>query len=352
MKKILLALGIFFFLILVSLFAVFNYYKRGAYSSRAGDSNIFKELEISKGQGAREIGALLEKEGLIKNKNFFYFYLWKNKKADYNLQAGEYEFSPNMTIPEIVEKISNGEIVVKIKKMTIPEGFTNEKIITRLENAKPSLAENFKTYATCKCLGQEGCACDKFTQKFSFLKEIPTGIDMEGFLFPDTYFIEEEDTSEILVEKMFNNFLRYVNDDLRSEIERQEKNLFNVITMASIIEREAKTEEDRKIVSGIFWQRIADDHALQSCATLAYFLGIDKPQFSYEDTQTDSPYNTYLNNGLPPGPICNPGIESIKAAIYPTQTDYYYFLSNPENGEMIYSKTIDEHNQNKVRYGL
>ena len=122
--------------------------------------------------------------------------------------------------------------------------------------------------------------------------------------------------------------------------------------MASIIEREVKTDMDRKIVSGLFWNRIANGTPLQSCATLAYFMKIDKPQFSYEDTQVESPYNTYTNAGLPPGPISNPGKASIKAAIYPQETDYYYFLSDSETGEIIYSKTLEEHNQNKIEHGL
>jgi UPF0755 protein len=175
---------------------------------------------------------------------------------------------------------------------------------------------------------------------------------MEGYLFPDTYFIEKDDTAEIMLEKFLNNFSRHISSEDLEQIEKTGRNIFEIVTMASIIEREVQTDEDRRIVSGIFWKRIADGHPLQSCATLAYFLGIDKPQFSYEDTQIESPYNTYLNVGLPPGPIANPGEASIKAAIYPQENDYYYFLSDMSSGEIIYSKTLEEHNANKIKYGL
>jgi UPF0755 protein len=105
-----------------------------------------------------------------------------------------------------------------------------------------------------------------------------------------------------------------------------------------------------KIVSGIFWDRIKNGEALGSCATLAYILGVNKPQYSLEDTRIESPYNTYKYRGLPPGPIANPGFNAINAAIYPEFTDYNYFLSDPETGKTIYSRTLDEHNANKYRY--
>jgi UPF0755 protein len=122
--------------------------------------------------------------------------------------------------------------------------------------------------------------------------------------------------------------------------------------MASIIEREVKNNEDRKVVSGIFWNRIKAGQPLQSCATISFILGVSKDQYSFEDTRIQSPYNTYLNQGLPPGPISNPGISSIEAAIYPAQTNYNYFLSDPESGKTVFSKNIEEHNANKVKVGL
>jgi UPF0755 protein len=118
------------------------------------------------------------------------------------------------------------------------------------------------------------------------------------------------------------------------------------------VEKEVRSEEDMKTVAGIFWKRVKDEYLLQSCATLAYILGEDKTQYSYEDTQINSVYNTYLNPGLPPGPVSNPGLNAIQASINPEENDYYYFLSDPKTGKTIFSKTLEEHNLNKVRYGL
>jgi len=118
------------------------------------------------------------------------------------------------------------------------------------------------------------------------------------------------------------------------------------------LEMEVKTQADREIVSGIFWSRLKIGQPLQSCATLAYVLGVNKKQYTYQDTQTVSPYNTYLNKGLPPGPIGNPGIATMQAAIFPKDSNFNYFLSDPETGQTIFSRTFEEHIQNKAKYGL
>jgi UPF0755 protein len=349
-KKFLIGLSVFVFFAF-SFLIFYKVFTNRTYNSTAGLSNVLKVFEISQGQGAKIIGQKLEEAGLIKSKNYFYYYIWKNNLAA-QIQAGKYELSSNMTIPQIVEKFTRGLIKKEIKKITIPEGFTNKKIVNRLRELEPTIADRFEELINCKCLNQEGCACDLYSSRYAFLKFIPNGIDMEGYLFPDTYFIEKDDTAEIMLEKFLNNFSRHISLEDLEQIEKTNRNIFEIVTMASIIEREVQTDEDRKIVSGIFWKRIEDKYPLQSCATLAYFLEIDKPQFSYEDTRIESPYNTYLNIGLPPGPIANPGEASIKAAIYPQKNDYYYFLSDMSSGKIIYSKTLEEHNANKIKYGL
>ena len=120
--------------------------------------------------------------------------------------------------------------------------------------------------------------------------------------------------------------------------------------MASILEKEVRSEQDMKIVSGIFWDRIKIGQALQSCATLAFVLGVNKVQYTYTDTQIISPYNTYKHKGLPPGPISNPGLKALNAAVEPIKTEYNYFLSRPDTGETVFAKTLDQHNANKAKY--
>lgn len=351
MKKILVVFLVLFLLFILAALIFYSYISKNAFEGVASASNISKEFIIEEGEGSKIIGAKLESEGLIKDKNYFYFYIWKTDTAG-SLQAGVYELSPNMTIGEMVEKFNAGKIVLKTVKLTIPEGYTNKKIVNVLREKKPSIASDFEKIVNCKCLNEENCQCDQFSGKYEILKQIPKGVDMEGYLFPDTYFIDETETGATLVSKFLNNFNNKVDKDLRKSINQQGKTLHEIVTMASIIEREVKTDKDRKIVSGIFWDRMKDDFPLQSCATLAYFLDVDKPQFSYEETQIESEYNTYRYPGMPPGPISNPGIASIDAAVFPEQTDYYYFLSNPETGKIFYSKDLDEHNQKKVENGL
>jgi len=149
---------------------------------------------------------------------------------------------------------------------------------------------------------------------------------------------------------MLSNFDSKFTPEMRAEIENQGKTVYEIVTMASIIQKEVRSEKDMKMVSGIFWNRIKNGQALESCATLAYILGENKPQYTYEDTRIDSPYNTYMNRDLPPGPIANPGIEAIKAAIWPTDSNYNFFLSSSDGGETIYSRTFEEHVRNKEKY--
>ena len=166
--------------------------------------------------------------------------------------------------------------------------------------------------------------------------------------FPDTYEIIPGAKLENIIRKTLNHFDEKLTADLKGEISRQKKSIFEVITMASMIEKEVKTLEDKKIVSGILWKRLEIGMPLQVDATVNYITGKNHDGVLLEDTKIDSPYNTYKYYGLPKGPISNPGLDSILAAIYPTKSDYLYYLSAPD-GKTIFSKTYKEHSiaQNK-----
>jgi len=155
-----------------------------------------------------------------------------------------------------------------------------------------------------------------------------------------------------VINRLLLNFDEKLTEKMREDIKNKNKTIYEIVIMASILEKEVQTAEDMKIASGIFWDRLEIGQPLQSCATIAYILGKEKKQYSYEDTRTPSPYNTYINRGLPPGPINNPGLTAISAAIYPTETDYNYFLTDPATGKTIFSRTIEEHEANKMKYGL
>ena len=294
-------------------------------------------FEIEQGQSFFLISENLEKNELIKNKYFFQIYAVLTAKYK-NLKAGFYYLSPSMNIFEITKKLSQGKnLQIKI---TIPEGFTikqiEERLISKLktQNSKPQLkTENLKS----------------FKDEFTFLKEIPDGATLEGFLFPDTYFFEPNIKQEEIINIFLKNFDKKINQELRQEIKNQGKTIFDIITMASLLEKEVKTIQDKKMVSGILWKRLEYSIPLQVDATIIYITEKKTTKISKQETQIDSPYNTYKYLGLPFGPICNPGIESIEAAIYPEQSNFWYYLSTPD-GETIFSQTLEAHNLAKQKY--
>jgi len=314
------------FIILVIFLSIFFIWQ-GIYLPKDSHSTEKKIFVIEKGENLFQIAENLEKEDLIKSKFFFDFYVLIKGGQD-KLRAGEYFLSPSMNIAEIARKIILGEIAKII--VTIPEGFTVKQIEELLGLKLP-------------------------------------GKDLEGFLFPDTYQFQigvgEEDKSssspslpfrgslvgEEVVKRMRDNFEKKLTPELREEIEKQEKTIFEIVTMASLIEKEVQTLEDRQIVSGILWKRRNHNIPLQVDATINYITGGKTIKVSIEETKIDSPYNTYKYLGLPLGPICNPGLESIRAAVNPEDSDYWYYLSTPE-GETIFGKTLEEHNIAKAQY--
>ncbi len=336
-----------FFLSLLLLFiiGIFSFfYLQDSIPAKKGSNEKAVNITIDKGDNFWAVGQKLVQSQVITNKYYLAFYLWKNKMTN-QIKAGEYSFSPHLSIAEVADLITSNPRKKTIEiKITFPEGWTSQQMAKRIKKN-----------------GLDGDEFLKLTQQtnyfynkyhYDFLNEIPNGNSLEGFLFPDTYFFSQKTTAEDIIKKMLDNFNNKLNEGLRNDISKQNKSVYDIIIMASVLEKEVKSLEDKKKVSDIFWRRLKDEYPLQSCATLAYVLGENKKQFSYQDTQIKSPYNTYQNIGLPPGPINNPGMESILASIYPEKNSFYYFLSNPENGMTVFSHSLEEHNQNKVKNGL
>jgi len=335
-KRLYIAIGLFFVLVLLE-FYLFN--RQTSFSHGAG--NIPQNIEITEGEGVEDIGQKLEDAQLVKSKYYFDFYIWKTGSRG-KIKAGKYELKGTMTIPEIVQVLSLGEIISNQVKVTFPEG-TSAGGMAEILTQKGFDGDTFLADIRS---GSEIAA------NYAFLKDVPKNSNLEGFLFPDTYIFFKDAKPEEIADRMLQNFDEKMTPKMREDIQNGGKNIFDVVTMASILEKEVRTADDMKIASGIFWDRIGVGMPLQSCATVAYVLGKEKKQYSVEDTKTPSPYNTYLNKGLPPGPIDNPGMNSILAAIYPTKTDYNYFLSDPTTGKTIFSRTLEEHAANKAKYGL
>jgi len=302
---------------------------------------------VEKGEDVIKIGKSLGKDEIASNWICFAIYTWFKRGAS-SLQAGEYELGPQMNIPEIVEKITHGEIKSPEKRITIIEGWMNKEIARYLEEEGLVKADEFLGLVDNP---NSNRAIEQYSNReYNFLEDNPGDVSLQGYLFPDTYRVYRDASTQDIVEKMLDNFDRKLDQDLRTEIVSQKKTIFEIVTMASLLEKEAKTYEDKRIIAGIFYKRIKANSPLQSCASVEYILGTKKRILSIQDTKVKSPYNTYLYKGLPPSSICNPGLNSIKAAIYPKTTPYWYFLSTKDDGTIIYSKTAEEHNLNKTKY--
>ena len=328
----------FIFLIVFLIFGFGIFLWQGVYLSRSElallrglpkNSQLVEEklFLVEKGQNLFQIAEKLEKEGLIKNKFLFDFWIFI-KRSQKKLQAGEYSLSPSMSIAEIAQKIISGD-VAKIK-ITIPEGFNLKQVEEKLN------------------LSLRGLKVKDFKSEFGFLNDAPAGASLEGFLFPDTYILDVSMGNKEIAEAFLKNFDKKL-APYRNEVSDTGLTVYEIITMASLIEKEVKTFEDKKVVSGILWKRLKAGIPLQVDATISYITGESTTKISIEDTKIDSPYNTYKYLGLPKGPICNPGLDSILTALHPKSSECWYYLSTPE-GKTIFSRTLEEHNIAKAKY--
>lgn len=331
MKKIIIFLTLFVF----GIAFLTLYFWSGIYLSKSKNFSETKIIQIKKGDTLEEIAQKLEREGLIKKAHFFTLYNFISCNTP-RLKAGYYLFSPSMTIPEIVAKIVRGEVIKD--KITIIEGWNTKEV-----------ANHFETKNICQKEDFFRIISKDFSSEFEFLRDKPKNQNLEGYLFPDTYEIIYGEEPENLIKRILKNFDKKITQEMRKEIKNQRKTIFEIVTMASLLEKEVKTIEEKKIVSGILWKRLENKIPLQVDATINYITGKRTTKISIEETKIDNPYNTYLYLGLPPGPICNPGLDSLTAAIHPQESDYWYYLTAPE-GTTIFSKTYQEHLIAKAKY--
>ncbi len=286
---------------------------------------------IPQGASSAEVAEILQEEGLVRNQLAFRLYTNYMGYAP-RLQAGKYQLSPGMTLKEIVDKLAQGEVMVDYVRVTIPEGLHKEQVAQRLENYDVTTAESFL-----------GCAREE-SFDFWFLQEREIDNSLEGYLFPDTYQIKIEWEDKEIIELLLKRFDEVFNDSFQERVEELGLTVHEVVTLASIIEREARVKEEQPLISAVFHRRLEKDILLQSCATVQYALGEVKPVLTYQDLEVESPYNTYINYGLPPGPIASPGKEALEASLYPADTEYLYFvLKGDGSGEHYFSKTLEEH---------
>ncbi len=293
-------------------------------------------FEVYTGDNSHKIAKNLRKQNLISNEFLFDYYIKKINKEN-SLQAGKYLFSQNMSVKEMADKIVFGDVKINKVRLFVAEGFTLNDISKELGELKIFGEKEFLDFKV-----------KDFKEDYDFLSDVDGKETLEGFLFPDTYEYDKDTvTVEYVIKSMLDNFNNKLTKELKKEIKRQKKSIFEIVTMASILEKEVRTSEDMNTASGILWKRIDAGMPLQVDATTIYTT--KNNDITSKDLKIDTPYNTYIYGGLPKGPISNPGIRAIKAAIYPKSSEYWFYISKP-TGETVFSKTFKEHRQAINKY--
>lgn len=312
----------------------------------AGSDPTPIRFTISPGELPASVAARLEQQGLVKNAELF-LNLVKYQKVATKIQAGEYVLRKTMTMDEIIDAIQHG--LAKMITITIRPGWRAEEIADYLATLG---LKNYNRDQFLK-LVREG----KFD--YAFLKDRPktASPSLEGFLFPESYNVPYDITNDALIVLMLDTFGQRVTEKTRQQIAAQKMTLYEAVTLAAIVEREVVAAEERAIIASVFLNRIKKKMFLQSDSTAQYALGYQSatkqwwksPVTIEELAAVNSPYNTYRNIGLPPGPICNPSLASIAAVAAPAQTEYLYFFSKGD-GTHAFAKTYEEHLQNQQKY--
>ncbi|MDA2935769.1 endolytic transglycosylase MltG [Patescibacteria group bacterium AH-259-L05] len=337
--------GIWLGYIIFALIIIFLYF---SFQDSGGGEGKEREIlfSIEKGQGVKEISERLEQEGFVKNSKLFQLYSFLSN-ARTKFLPGEYRLPREISFKELVGFLTSRPLAPETS-VTIVEGLTNSEIAQVLEENDIVAQDDFFTALDELSQDQE------FINTYEFLSDEVLNVPIDearfqGYLFPDTYRFYQETSAEAVIRKMVKTFDEKLNTDIRAKVKGLDKSIHEVITLASIVEKEADLDQDRRLIADVFWSRLSINWALQSDATVNYILNTSKLQPTFEDTRTPSPYNTYLHPGLPPGPINNPSFSAISATVDPIENDYCCFLVTPD-GINIFSLTIKEHNYNKAKY--
>jgi len=324
MKKFSYVVYLFLIPLIVAVFVWWSTSTKAVSSDQSLESFV-----IPKGSSVAIIGKRLKEDNFIRSATTFKFFVQLTGKQK-KVQAGEYKISGSWTLYKIVDQFIKGPSEVWV---TIPEGFRKEEIAQRVVNSLGMKEES-----------------NLFYQEFLTLTE-----DSEGFLFPDTYLFPQEVAASVVVKKLSSTFDMKVDRKMRDQIEKSPYSFDDVITIASLVERETRTEAERPMVAGILYKRLEKDWLLQIDATVQYALANNRCTIQKECEWWQVPskkalsinsfYNTYKYPALPPTPICNPGLSSINAAIYPEISPYWFYLHDL-GGKIHFAETIEEHNQN------
>lgn len=332
----------------VALFVIFKLY----YPQNRSDSRL-RQFNIKEGESANVVVKKLDEEGIVDDPLFLKVILFFSGKND-SIKAGSYELSPNSGLLEI-SKIITGGMVSPEGTVTIVEGLSNREIAELFADFHAKHSASGRSYELLKndyrdSFQKEVADLKKYKDKYVFLKDLPNHATLEGYLFPDTYRVYKDILPEEVITKMLDNFNLKVYEEVKDEVLEKEMSFFEIMTLASIVEKEVSDSEQMAMVAGVYYNRLSGGRKLESDATINYITGKNDPQPLYNDLGTDSSYNTYLHQGLPSGPISNPGLQAIQATINPVSHDYLFFITRLDTGEPIFSKTGKEHLENSDKY--
>ncbi|MEW5692967.1 MAG: endolytic transglycosylase MltG [Candidatus Hydrogenedentota bacterium] len=288
-----------------------------------------KTVYITPGANTDQIAKYLKMENIIKNR-FIFKMIVKYKGYEKRLKAGYYLIQKKSDVFRVVDILVEGKELAK--KITIREGLTVKEVVEDLVDNGFGSEEEY----------------NKILKDERLLKElIHFAKSYEGFLFPQTYYFRINEIPENIIKRLLEEFRKSFQPEFEQRASSIGLSCYEAIILASIVEKEANKEEERPVIAGIFLKRLRSGRKLEACPTIRYILNPKRPNLLYEDLEIDSPYNTYLYPGLPPTPICNPSISSIKAVLYYEETPYLYFVSDNKGGH-YFSSTLSEHNRYKV----
>ena len=298
------------------------------YYSRPTNATPPRQILIAKGTSARRIGEMLEREKLVQSAAVFAWTV-RLKGLGQRLEAGTYQLDGTRDTAGIIQDLLKAPI--QTQRATLPEGLTRHEIASLLQ--ADGLIDSSLFIAA--------------TEDTQLINELGLQAKtLEGYLFPETYFFDPKASEREIIEVMVGQFRSVFADTMFARLDDLGLSLHEAITLASIVEREAVTATERPIISGVFQRRLKLNRRLESCATVEYALGVHKKRLSNADLRVVSPFNTYRHRGLPPGPIGNPGRAAIIATLYPTPTEYLYFVARGD-GTHIFSRTNKEHERAK-----
>lgn len=292
---------------------------------------------VENGATLSRVSQILEDQSIIDKASRL---IWLSRfEGQVPILAAAYEFTPGMTLRDLYRAITLGESISDEVQITLVEGLTLEEMANKF--VEKTLVESADIFTIASSSG-----LSRFTNQYDFLADLPKSASLEGYLFPDTYRFFAETPIDDLLARLLDTLDQKLSDEMLADIAKSDRSIHEVMTLASLVQSEVRGVDEMAEVAGILQNRLEIGMPLQLDSTINYLTKSGRDRSTFDDLAIDSPYNTYQNPGLPPGPISNPGLDAIKAAIYPAETDNLFFLTD-KAGRVYYGTTLEEHNRNR-----